>query len=295
MDSKLRGIFAPHTIADWLILAVYFAAFAMFARDYVNGEDQLDEGMTNCLLMLATSQVIAVMGAGNYNTASWIGHLYALAALTVLLVRLGIEFSASYADAQSRVEHLEAVHYISSRLNKTLDLRIVLLTFVTDSAKMLSARFSSIMLADDLGETLATIATYGLLEAPMRPSEPMRLSGIGGGFHAGHTARAFRERQICVVDDIYTDVEFVPWRLLANHDGYSVSVPLLHHDVVLGVLNMFFEEHVPLNDERIKLFQTLASAAAVAIANAQLYERSLQFDEMALGENCLRERERLAS
>lgn len=78
------------------------------------------------------------------------------------------------------------------------------------------------------------------------------------------------------MDDVYTDVEFVPWRLMSKHDGYAVSVPLIYHDVALGVINLFFERHIPLNDERIRLFQTLASSAAVAIANAQLYDRSLQ-------------------
>ena len=58
-----------------------------------------------------------------------------------------------------------------------------------------------------------------------------------------------------------------------------MSVPLVYHDLALGVLNLFFERHVSLNDERIKLFQTLASSASVAIVNAQLYDRTLSESE----------------
>lgn len=64
-------------------------------------------------------------------------------------------------------------------------------------------------------------------------------------------------------------------RLLAENSGYVVSVPLIYQNVALGVLNLFCNKHVPLNDEKMRLFQTVASAAAVAIANAQLYEKSL--------------------
>lgn len=285
----------PELIYHTLSFTVYSLAFGLFAWNFIRNEDRFSEGVTVCLLLFAVSHMTAILSLGSSDPAWWFSHVYSIGALSVLLVKLGVEFGMSYADAHARVDHLEAVHYISSRLSNTLDLRVVLLTFVTDTAKMLSARFSSIMLADEDGESLATIATYGIIDASLQPSESQKVAGRGTGFHAGHTARSFRERQICVVDDVFTDVEFVPWRLLAKYDGYSVSIPLIYHEVPLGVLNLFFEKHIPLNDERIRLFRTLAASASVAIANAQLYDKSLQYEELAIAEECLVVEPRLAS
>jgi len=262
---------------DLLFLAILLVAFAAFCRRYLRDEDAFSDGVTKYLFLSAIGQAASLVCVGEFDLCWWASRLLGVSALLVLLIKLGTEFGASYADAHTRIEHLEAVHYMSSRLSNTLDLRVVLLALVSDTASMLSARFASVMLADDAGETLTTVVTHGLPEDMLNPTEPRKVEASGPpGFHSGHTARAFRERRVCVVGDIYTDVEFVPWRLLARHDGYTVSVPLVYQEIPLGVMNLFFDAHVPLNDERIRLFQTLASSATAAIVNAQLYDKSVQ-------------------
>ena len=283
----------PSPLADWvravsrwatsplpirmLGLGVIVAALAAFARKYVEEEDRFSDAVARSLVLVTAAAVSDITSAASYDLAWWTSHVFMNLALLTLLVELGHEFGISYANSQARVEHLEAVHRISSQLGTTLDLRVVLYVLVSDIADLLSARHASVMLVDDTGETLKTVATHGLPESPLRPSEPQRIEGSGRpAFHSGHTARAFREKRVCVVDDVFTDVEFVPWKVLAQCDGYAVSAPLVYQDVALGVLNLFFDSHVPLNDERIRLFETLASAAAVSIANAQLYDRALE-------------------
>lgn len=249
-------------------------ALVAFATRHIQNEDALSHGLTKFLVFITSSGFARMLSIERYDRCWWCSNLLGFAALTTLILMLWKEFGKSYADAHTRIRHMEAVHVMSSMLTTTLDIRVVLLTLVSDAANMLSARFASVMLADDAGETLTTVVTHGLPEDPLGPSKPQAVQGSGRpDFYSGHIAKAFREKRICVVDDVYTDVEFVPWRLLAKCNGYAVSVPLLCQDIALGVLNLFFDRHVPLNDERIRLFETLASAAAVAIVNAQLYER----------------------
>jgi len=262
-----------HSAMSILTAGLMLTAVTIFARELVERRKPNNDGFIGCLLLLAAGQISMLLSASGYDVAYWMSHVYQLSAYCVLLAKLASEFGASYEDAHTRIEHLEAVHFIASRLNGVLDLRMILLTFVSDAAKMLSARFSAIMLADDACETLTTIATYGLRDSPFRPSEPLPVNGSGRpAFYSGHTARAVKERRICIVDDVYTDIDFVPWRLLAKYDGYTVSVPLIFHDKILGVLNMFFDRDIPSTEERTRLFQTLAASASVAIANAQLYD-----------------------
>lgn len=258
-------------------LALLTAALLSFIRRYVHEEDAFSSGITRYLIFAVAAQFALTLSARRSDPCWWLAQLLSAIGLLVLLTRLGTEFGRSYTDAHTRVEHLEAVHYASLRLSNTLDLRVVLLTLVSDTSRMLSARFASVMLADEEGKTLTTVVTHGLPENLIGPAKPQEVEGGGRpAFYSGHTARAFREKRICVVDDVYTDVEFIPWRILAQYDGYTVSVPLIYQGFVLGVLNLFFEKHVPLNDERLRLFQTLAISASIAIVNAQLYQKSLE-------------------
>ena len=262
--------------ADILYLAVLAAAVLAFARRYIRHEDVFSSGITAFLLFAAAAQSASFVVSTDYSMFWWVSHALWICGLSVLLVRLGSEFGELYAHAHARIEHLEAVHYLSTRLSNTLELSVVLRALVSDMADMLSARLASVMLADEDNGSLTTVASHGLPEEPLRPNRPQKMKGSGhAGFYSGHTVRAFNEKCVCVVDDVHTDVEFVPWKLLARRDGYTISVPLIYQETAIGVLNLFFEKHVPINNERIRLYQTLASAGAVAIANAQLYDKSL--------------------
>lgn len=275
LDYAGRLISSP-LFANALAMMALTAAMVVFALRYAEHEDAFSDGISRCLLLAVGSQAAWLMSRGAFDLAWWTSHVLAVVAMLELLINLAVEFGNSYADAQARVEHLEAVHQISFRLSNTLDLRVILLVLVSDIAKMLSARFASVMMADDAGETLGTVVTHGLPESPLKSPDPLKVEGAGRpGFYSGHAARAFKEKKVCTVDDVHTDVEFVPWRALAMHNGYAVSVPLVYQDVALGVLNLFFDKHIPMNGERLRLFETLASSAAVAIANAQLYDKTL--------------------
>ena len=276
VHQMLRWLLAPKLMRA-ISLCTLGVAYLTFVIEHLKQDDTISDGISKCLLMLGASQIAMLMSGSEGDLAYWWAHAFGMTGLLLFLFCLGVEFGTSYADAHSRIEHLEAVHYISTRLNSSLDLRVVLLTFVSDTATMLNARFASIMLADYVGETLATVATYGLPDLPLAPRQPQPVEGKGRpGFYSGHTAKSFREKHVCVVDDVYTDVEFVPWHILSEHDGYAVSVPLIYHEMVLGVMNIFFDKNIRLNAERIRLFQTLASSASVSIANAQIYDGTLR-------------------
>lgn len=289
----LRSILLPPSVASVLsglwtdlmsgrslcMLSMGCATIALIThmRRFAKQEDEFSKRLVPFLTLAVSAGAGSLASHTDFDVTWWVSRALFICGLMVLLAELGMQFGSSYADAQSRIRHMEAVHYMSSRLTNTLDLRVVLLALVSDTASMLSAKFASVMLSDDSGRTLTTEVTHGLPESPLRQREPQEAEGAGyPKFFSGHTARAFREKRICLVDDVFTDVEFLPWKVLAKHDGYAVSVPLIYHDLALGVLNLFFEKHVSLNDEKVKLFQTLASSASVAIVNAQIYERTLQ-------------------
>lgn len=273
--DELPVIFALRVLA----LAAFTTALIMNIRAHMKSNDTISYGISLCLLFMTASQALLLDSATRNDLSWWLSHVMNFIGMLVFLSKLGGEFVVSFVQAKERIEELEAMHSITSQLSQTLDLRVVLLSFTNETATMLSARFASVMLADHEGKTLSTFCTHGLPNSPLSFGCPQEVEGSGRpGFYSGHTARAFRDKQICMVDDVYTDVEFVPWKILAENEGSVVSVPLVFQGVALGVLNLFFDKHIAVNDEKIKLLQTLGSSAAVSIANAQMYDRSLQME-----------------
>jgi hypothetical protein len=87
------------------------------------------------------------------------------------------------------------------------------------------------------------------------------------GFHSGHTARAYASGEMQVVEGIFSDVEFLPWKMLAREDGIVVSVPLPYQGSTIGVMNLFLDGVTSITDERKRLLQVIAAAVSPAIAN----------------------------
>lgn len=197
----------------------------------------------------------------------------ALASL-LLIVGLGAENAMAQREASERLEGLECLHTISWFLVGTDSLQSMLTAFGQALCERLEGEFAAVYLAGDEQSTLTTFAVYGL-EEPVRwvgqthnmQPQPRR------GFHSGRTARALASREIQVVQDIFSDVEFVPWQIVAERDGNIVSVPLLEGSRALGVVNLYFDAARPITDSLLRLLQTIAAAATPAIKNAYLAEQ----------------------
>src|SRR5262249_30393846 len=99
-----------------------------------------------------------------------------------------------------------------------------------------------------------------------------------------------RHREAVCVDDVATDPRHDP--TLARRTGLiprtMICVPLVHRDTLVGVLQAINKVGgTRFTQDAARLVQSLASQAAIAIANAQLYRRvevaSLTDDLTGLG------------
>lgn len=71
-----------------------------------------------------------------------------------------------------------------------------------------------------------------------------------------------------MANDVFVDVELVPWRIVAADDGCAASIPLADHDVCIGVLDVYFSDASQLTTSRLRLLATIAAAATSAIEYA---------------------------
>ena len=145
-------------------------------------------------------------------------------------------------------------------MNAVLDLPELLQTVLRSACELLDANGGSVMLVD--GDELVTLCVRGREEAV---GARLRL---GEGV-AGHVAL----RREPVLIDGYVDPNEFPG--LADREPYvesAMSLPLIHRDEVVGVLNVNAAAGRAFTEYDLRAVAVFAEQAATAVANARLYE-----------------------
>ncbi|MDI6828075.1 MAG: hypothetical protein QME62_06285, partial [Armatimonadota bacterium] len=146
--QSLKYQLANKSLHNALLVIATFTALYIGACAYSKREDSLTRSLIIFGAFIAPSQMADALSVSDYSLMWWLSHLLRILGFFILVIYMAKEFGASYSDAHARISHLEAVHYMSSSLSNTLDLRVVLLAMVSDTARMLSATYASVMLAN---------------------------------------------------------------------------------------------------------------------------------------------------
>jgi len=179
-----------------------------------------------------------------------------------------------------RGEELLTVYHISRSLASSADLTTALDIVLHHTKEVFRARYGSIMLVDEMTNTLKVRATIGFSPDYTRyinEQVPVSLdpkSPLGNG----PAAVAARTKETCFIENVMTDERFRPWRRFAQQEGYVslISVPLVPSDKVIGVINLYFEHpHLPSDTER-HLLRVIADTTAIAIERILLSERLIE-------------------
>jgi signal transduction histidine kinase len=181
------------------------------------------------------------------------------------------------AEARKQQAATSEVLKIISR--STFDLQVVMEILTESAARLCGATRSHIFQFD--GEFLRFAAAYGawpgftdyLDSHPLRP-EPGTIAG-----------KAASERRTIHVKDV---LQFPGYKLpdLIKQQGFrtSLGVPMLREGAVLGVIVILKTEVEPFTDSQIKLVETFADQAVIAIENARLFDE-VQTQKRELGES----------
>ena len=165
-----------------------------------------------------------------------------------------------------RATELQTVAEVSTTTAKTLEPDRLLQTVVDVTKERFDLYHAHIYLADDAWKTLLLAAGAGEVGRKMVAEQ----HSIALDAEKSLVARAAREQQAVIVNDVRDDPSFLPNPLLPETRS-EMAVPMIVADKVLGVFDVQSDRQDGFTKEDANIYTTLASQVAVALQNARLY------------------------
>jgi PAS domain S-box-containing protein len=171
-------------------------------------------------------------------------------------------------EAEKRAAELETVANVSAATTTILDVE-ELLQSVTDLTKA-NFKFyhAHIYLYDEENRSLVLAAGAGEIGRMMK-EHGHRLSMDNA---TGLVSRAARSREAVIVNDTAEEQDFLPNPMLPDTRS-EMALPMIVGSDLLGVLDLQSEEPNRFSKDDIRIQTTLSDQVAVAIRNAQAFER----------------------
>lgn len=173
-----------------------------------------------------------------------------------------IKSTLLFESIQERVAELSTINETGLALTSTLDLGRLLELIAQRTAGALRSRGCAIRVVD-LPASQGTQQSRYAAEA---------VRGLDGVLGDRVRARTTGERRPVLIADTAADPAFQD--LAGTPSASILSVPLLYHDRVTGVVTLYDrEDGQPFTEDAIPFLAALAGSAAAAVENAALFER----------------------
>ena len=185
-------------------------------------------------------------------------------------IAMAIENARLYRRSVRQARTLQLLNEISRELSSVLVLKDLLRKIGTLTKRLIDYHRFSILLADDRAHIFNNVIS---LRQDERMPEKFTVN-----FGHGLVGAAAAERQTIVVGEVSKDPRYLP---LNPETRSEMVVPLIHRARVIGVVDLESPQQNYFSEEHVRIFSTLAPQIAIAIENAQLYERVVR-SEMRL-------------
>jgi signal transduction histidine kinase/CheY-like chemotaxis protein/HPt (histidine-containing phosphotransfer) domain-containing protein len=178
---------------------------------------------------------------------------------------IAIQNARLYASQEARATRLHTLTRLNQLISSSLDMDAVLHEIAKSAAALMDAAFVRIWSADEATQTLELRASSGDQLAADYPTKKMLFGERSVGWVAIHRCPLY-------IPDVFVDERVVPQQWFQAHDLRSLlAVPIIHQEVLLGVLIMSGQQPFQLTPDEQTLLDSFVAQAAVAIRNASLY------------------------
>ena len=176
-----------------------------------------------------------------------------------------MEMTRLFEESQQRLKQVEALHSIDLAISASMDLRITLNILLQYVGSLLNADAADILLLIPNSQQFNFSAGRGFQTDSMERTNRR--------FGTSFAGRVVIERKTIVISGglaAQADREF---STIYEREGFIsyTGVPLLVKGQIKGVLEVYYRSSHQTETEWLNLLETLASRAAIAIDNAQLF------------------------
>lgn len=174
------------------------------------------------------------------------------------------ELRRSQSELEARTESLEALHSITDKLYRSLDLDAVAEQAVYAMMQRSNSPSVALFLLDPDGCNLTMLFSRGFDEPLLKTSRKLPVNG-------SLTGLAALNRRITVSNDLTNDGRLKPavrQSLVANGYRAAVSLPLMAEERVLGALNLLYRDAPPLSSLAEQELLVIGHTVGLAISNA---------------------------
>ncbi len=179
-----------------------------------------------------------------------------------------------YEENRGKAERLATLFNVAGAVVSEPLLEDVLRRVTDEVLRLVGARVCSIVLLDDKGENFEIKSVSGEVSADYinRKRFPAAPSVIG---------QIIQTRKPLYVADVRKE-KLYRLRRVARESGLCslLAIPMVFLDKLIGVLNIYTAQPRIFSDEEIALMRVFAGHAAVAIINAQRYQRVFRSEEL---------------
>jgi signal transduction histidine kinase/PAS domain-containing protein len=167
---------------------------------------------------------------------------------------------------QRHTDHQAALYELTRAASSTLDLDAVLTVLLDRLAQSVPTGAMTVELFYDADQQLAPVASRGIDDRGWK-------SRMGRGVAAAHPVARAKDT---VISDMSANADDLD-RSFFREAGFRfyLGIPLIAQDDVIGVLSFYCKEPRHYGSEELTFLRSLASHAAIAIHNSQLYEQTI--------------------
>jgi signal transduction protein with GAF and PtsI domain len=222
--------------------------------------------------IVSKDEIFGVINIWHKRPHSYKDNIISLLSTISIQIGCAIENIHLYDEVKKKSKEIEILSQISSTVVSNKYLEEILNLIVTVTAEMMNSKICSIMLFDEEKQELIIKATQSLSEEYRNKPNLKVGQSISG--------KVVKEKKPITVLDVTKEPNYM-YPEIAKKEGLCslLSVPMMVKDRVIGVINSYTSEEHRFTEEEIKILQSVANQAAVAIENTKLIEETLSVRE----------------
>ncbi|MFO1519346.1 MAG: diguanylate cyclase [bacterium] len=165
------------------------------------------------------------------------------------------------------VNDLSVLYRVSQMISSTIvpeELYNVLIDVVVET---LGFQEFALLVFDDATKRLQVKAAYGF-------KDNQKVKGLTFGMGEGISGHVAKDREMVYIKDTAKDPTYLHYKGEKMEEGSFLSLPIISHNRLLGVMNFSRPGVDSFSAMDIKLLNSLGSQVAVSIENARLFEKT---------------------